>query len=190
MCLLCLSVPRWVEPTQRNLNSWKESGATSWTFSMRSICVPSRTLTPSILTRYNHLLSTCCLWWFVEEVDILTWNISKWCLVPALYSIRNECYSHNQLRELETSRRARERELEEANFRLSQDQEALRQESRKLQETLLNDTDHRLMAVRKMCTSLKSEVKYICLLSVVQSHTSSIFEPTCDKTNLHEILLY
>lgn len=90
-------------------------------------------------------------------------------MVYTLYPIHNDCYSHIQLRELETSRRARERELEEANYRLSQDQEALRQESRKLQETLLNDTDHRLMAVRKMCTSLKSEVKYICLLSVIQN---------------------
>ncbi|KAK3858296.1 hypothetical protein Pcinc_035512 [Petrolisthes cinctipes] len=85
----------------------------------------------------------------------------------------NTQHTH-KLRELETSRRARERELEDANYRLSQDQEALRQESRKLQETLLNDTDHRLLAVRKMCASLKSEVD--SLKTVVDMKNTEIHE--------------
>ncbi|KAK7075984.1 hypothetical protein SK128_017118 [Halocaridina rubra] len=66
---------------------------------------------------------------------------------------------HTQkLRELESSRQAREFELEEANHRLVCEQEALKTQSKKLEETLLNDTDHRLQAVRNMCSSLKSEV--------------------------------
>lgn len=47
-----------------------------------------------------------------------------------------------------------------ANERLLQEQEALKLQSKKLEETLLNDTDHRLLALRKMCSSLKSEVRH------------------------------
>ncbi|XP_042219323.1 uncharacterized protein LOC121864291 isoform X2 [Homarus americanus] len=85
----------------------------------------------------------------------------------------NTQHTH-KLRELESSRKARERELEEANFRLMQDQEALMIESKKLEETLLNDTDHRLQAVRKMCSSLKSEVD--SLKSVVEMKNAEIHD--------------
>lgn len=78
----------------------------------------------------------------------------------------------HQVRELESSRRARERELEETNFRLQEEQTALKVQSKKLEETLLNDTDHRLAAVRKMCASLKSEVD--SLKSVVEMKNSEI----------------
>lgn len=66
--------------------------------------------------------------------------------------------NHTQLREIESSRKAKERELEETNFRLQEKHQSLRQQSKKLEETLLNDTDHRLAAVRSMCASMKSEV--------------------------------
>lgn len=85
----------------------------------------------------------------------------------------NTQHTH-KLRELESSRRARERELEEANFRLLQDQEALKIESKKLEETLLNDTDHRLQAVRNMCSSLKSEVD--SLKTVVEMKNAEIHD--------------
>nr|XP_045619779.1 uncharacterized protein LOC123771323 isoform X3 [Procambarus clarkii] len=85
----------------------------------------------------------------------------------------NTQHTH-KLRELETSRRARERELEEANFRLIQDKEALKIESKKLEETLLNDTDHRLQAVRNMCSSLKSEVD--SLKTVVEMKNAEIHD--------------
>lgn len=82
---------------------------------------------------------------------------------------------HTQkLRELESSRRARESELEMANERLLQEQEALKLQSKKLEETLLNDTDHRLLALRKMCSSLKSEVE--SLKTVVEMRNAEIHE--------------
>ncbi|XP_071542500.1 uncharacterized protein [Panulirus ornatus] len=85
----------------------------------------------------------------------------------------NTQHTH-KLRELESSRRAREHELQEANFRLLQDQEALKIQSKKLEETLLNDTDHRLQAVRKMCSSLKSEVD--SLKTVVEMKNAEIHD--------------
>ncbi|XP_050699719.1 treacle protein-like isoform X4 [Eriocheir sinensis] len=78
----------------------------------------------------------------------------------------------HQVRDLESSRRAKERELEEANQRLVEEQTSLRQQAKKLEETLLNDTDHRLAAVRRMCASLKSEVD--SLKSVVEMKNSEI----------------
>ncbi|XP_064094859.1 daf-12-interacting protein 1-like isoform X8 [Macrobrachium nipponense] len=83
----------------------------------------------------------------------------------------NTQHTH-KLRELESSRQAREFELEETNHRLQSEQEALKIQSKKLEESLLNDTDHRLQAVRNMCTSLKSEVD--SLKTVVEMKNSEI----------------
>ncbi|XP_068219723.1 CAP-Gly domain-containing linker protein 1-like isoform X3 [Palaemon carinicauda] len=83
----------------------------------------------------------------------------------------NTQHTH-KLRELESSRQAREFELEEANSRLQGEQEALKIQSKKLEESLLNDTDHRLQAVRNMCSSLKSEVD--SLKTVVEMKNSEI----------------
>ncbi|XP_066980247.1 CAP-Gly domain-containing linker protein 1-like isoform X2 [Macrobrachium rosenbergii] len=83
----------------------------------------------------------------------------------------NTQHTH-KLRELESSRQAREFELEETNHRLQSEQEALKIQSKKLEESLLNDTDHRLQAVRNMCSSLKSEVD--SLKTVVEMKNSEI----------------
>lgn len=83
----------------------------------------------------------------------------------------NTQHTH-KLRELESSRQAREFELEEANHRLETEQTALKIQSKKLEETLLNDTDHRLQAVRNMCSSLKSEVD--SLKTVVEMKNTEI----------------
>lgn len=79
-----------------------------------------------------------------------------------------------KLRELESSRMARERELEITNDRLAQERDRLVQQTKSLEESLLNDTDHRLQAVRKLCSSLGSEVD--SLKTVVEMRNNEIHD--------------
>ena len=77
-----------------------------------------------------------------------------------------------QIRDAKLAWELKEKELHEANEKLVKEQHQLKAQSKKLEESLLSDKDHRLQAAKGVCTSLQNEVE--SLKTVVEMRNDEI----------------
>ncbi|KAB7508181.1 Microtubule-associated tumor suppressor 1-like protein, partial [Armadillidium nasatum] len=102
---------------------------------------------------------------------------------------RGTSISNINLRSSEEAWKLREQELQESNAKLLKEQNNLKQQAKKLEETLLSDKDHRLQAAKRVCGALQNEVDSLkTVVDMRNSEVHKLRDQLADKERICEEL--